>query len=102
MAQKRALRLKPADNVATVLEPVEAGDQVAARTGEDVVVVRALETIPVFFKLAVEYIPEGACVTKYGEPIGKASTAIAKGAMVHVHNIEGTRGRGDLAAGGKA
>jgi altronate dehydratase small subunit len=40
-------------------------------------------------------------VRKYGEMIGKASAAIAKGALVHIHNLEGTRARGDLERSGE-
>ena len=47
-------------------------------------------------KIAVEDIPQGAQVMKYGESIGIASTDIKVGGQVHVHNIEGARGRGDL------
>ena len=35
---------------------------------------------------------------KYGQPIGRATAAIAPGEHVHVHNIESLRGRGDLDA----
>jgi altronate dehydratase small subunit len=34
---------------------------------------------------------------KYGEIIGKATTDIKPGQHVHVHNVAGTRGRGDVA-----
>ena len=33
---------------------------------------------------------------KYAHVIGKASKDISVGELVHVHNIEGNRGRGDL------
>jgi altronate dehydratase small subunit len=38
-----------------------------------------------------------ALIHKYGQMIGRASAAIAAGEHVHVHNVEGVRGRGDLA-----
>jgi SAF domain len=34
-------------------------------------------------------------VVKYGNPIGTATSEIAAGAHVHVHNVASTRGRGD-------
>jgi altronate dehydratase large subunit len=37
-------------------------------------------------------------VVKYGQPIGRATAAIARGEHVHIHNVESLRGRGDLAA----
>jgi altronate dehydratase small subunit len=39
-------------------------------------------------------------VLKYGESIGVASSDIQMGQLVHVHNLEGARGRGDLAEEG--
>ncbi len=55
--------------------------------------------IPFGFKMAVTGIARGAQVIKYGESIGIASRDISPGQLVHIHNIEGARGRGDLAAG---
>jgi altronate dehydratase small subunit len=46
--------------------------------------------------MAVTDIARGEPVVKYGEMIGKASQDIRKGALVHIHNLEGARGRGDL------
>ena len=37
---------------------------------------------------------------KYGESIGVASSDIQEGQLVHVHNLEGARGRGDLVGEG--
>jgi len=34
-------------------------------------------------------------VLKYGEVIGRATTRIEAGELVHVQNMEGCRGRGD-------
>jgi altronate dehydratase small subunit len=100
MEAKRALIISPRDNVATALQDVEAGTSIAARQGAEVQDIVALERIPFGFKVALTDIPRGAEVYKYGEIIGKASQNIAKGELVHIHNVEGTRGRGDLAAKG--
>ena len=89
--------VSPADNVATCLEDVEAGATVRVRLGDDVRNIKAGERIPFGFKIALSRIAKGAQVIKYGESIGVASRDIAPGDLVHVHNIEGTRGRGDLA-----
>ena len=101
MGSKQALIMKPADNVATALEEIEVGDQIAARLEQEVKTVEARERIPFGFKVALTDIPKGEPVLKYGEVIGKASAHIKKGHLVHVHNVEGTRGRGDLSEGGK-
>jgi altronate dehydratase small subunit len=42
-------------------------------------------------------ILKGEAILKYGEVIGEASADIPRGSMVHVHNLAGRRGRGDLA-----
>jgi len=97
---KGALILAEADNVATAIEDIEPGAVVPVRLGKEVRTVKALERVPFGFKIAVADIPRGADVIKYGESIGKASSDIKKGNMVHIHNLEGVRGRGDLAKGG--
>jgi altronate dehydratase small subunit len=97
MAQKRALKMKSNDNTATVLEEVQPGDEVGARLGGEITAVVATEKVPFAFKIALSDIPKGGMIYKYGEVIGKASSDIHKGQMVHIHNLEGTRGRGDLA-----
>jgi altronate dehydratase small subunit len=101
MQPKRALIMHPHDNVATSVEEIRAGDTVAVPLAGNFLTLTAAETIPFGFKLAMQEIPQGEIIRKYGETIGRASTAIAKGAMVHIHNLEGTRARGDLERGDK-
>ena len=101
MSWKGALRLSKADNVATAIEDIEAGMVVPIRLGRETEKVSALEGIPFGFKIAITDISQGAEVVKYGEPIGIASVDIEKGQLVHAHNLEGARGRGDLARGGQ-
>ena len=96
MPAKRALIMQPNDNVATALEEIQVGDDVAAALGKESRSLRAAEAIPFGFKVALQDIPQGELIRKYGEVIGRASTAIARGTMVHIHNLEGTRARGDL------
>ena len=88
------------DNVATTLEDIEAGADVSVRLGKEARNVKALERIPFGFKMSVAGIAKGTNVVKYGEPIGIASSEIKEGELVHIHNLEGARGRGDLAKGG--
>ncbi len=101
MPEKRALKMKPTDNTATVLEEVLPGEEVAAQLGTEITRVTAVEKVPFAFKIALTDIPKGEMIYKYGEVIGRASTDIRQGALVHIHNLEGTRGRGDLAQGAK-
>ena len=102
MAFRGALMLNGQDNIAVCLEDFGAGNHVEVRLGEEAFVIEATEDIPCGFKIALEDIPPGCLILKFGEPIGVASVAISKGQQAHVHNIEGARGRGDLAGGGAA
>jgi altronate dehydratase len=87
-----ALRLKDDDDVAVALRPLEAGVPVRFPDAEIV----PLVTIPTGHKIALRAVAAGTLVHKYGQAIGRASAPIAPGEHVHVHNVEGVRGRGDL------
>ena len=102
MPTKRALIMHPDDNVATAVEEIQAGEDVAIPMVGRALAVRAAEAIPFGFKIALQEIPRGEIIRKYGETIGLASVPIPKGAMVHIHNLEGTRARGDLKRRGGA
>jgi altronate dehydratase small subunit len=96
MGSGEALKLEEKDNVATSLADLEPGMEVRVRWGKEVTRLKSLEKIPFGFKLALIDLSKGSKVIKYGETIGVASRDIKTGQMVHVHNIEGARGRGDL------
>ena len=98
MASKRGLILNPKDNVANALEEVLPGQEIESSLGKEKISFHATERIPFGFKVARVDIARGEPVIKYGEMIGRASQAIPKGALVHIHNLEGARGRGDLRA----
>ena len=89
---KSVLVISEQDNVATALEALEPGRELAVRNGT--VVVR--DAIPRGHKVALATIGAGAAVIKYGSPIGKASADIEPGQHVHTHNVASGRGRGDL------
>ena len=97
----KAMIINAKDNVAVVLEDVEAGAIVAAVGGGRSEQVKAAQAIPFGHKVALTDMPQGTEVYKYGEIIGRASSPIRVGQHVHIHNIEGTRGRGDLLAKGE-
>ena len=101
MPPRRALIMHPKDNVATTVEEIQPGDQVQVSGGGEVRTLTAVEAIPFGFKIALQEIPQGAVILKYGETIGKAGRTIARGALVHIHNLEGTRARGDLEGRGE-
>jgi hypothetical protein len=81
------------DNVATALESLETGRSFAVNGTE----LTATQRIPRGHKIALRPILAGEPVMKYGNPIGTATTDIAAGSHVHVHNVSSARGRGDLA-----
>lgn len=84
------------DNVATSLQDLKRGEEVILEVGGKKYNVILLNDIPFAHKFALKDINVGESVVKYGEIIGKATKPIKKGEHVHVHNIESTRGRGDL------
>jgi altronate dehydratase len=87
------LIIHPRDNVGVLLLPAEAGMTLRACGA----VVKARDAIPSGHKIALQDIPAGIPVIKYGEVIGRARATIRAGGHVHVHNLESLRGRGDLA-----
>ena len=83
--------INEADNTSSVLEPVAAGETCCIRRSGTVRTFKAVEDIPFAFKIAVEEIPQGEDVIKYGEVIGEASRDIHIGECVHIHNVIGKR-----------
>lgn len=77
------LRLSSTDNVAVALRKIAAGDEL--RLGA--LNLRALDEVPMAHKIAICPIAVGEKVLKFGVPIGTATMAIPRGALVHVHNI---------------
>ncbi|HHY92704.1 MAG TPA: UxaA family hydrolase [Firmicutes bacterium] len=94
----RAIVITARDNVATALADIPAGARVKLRVGSEEREVQVRVAIPFGHKFALQPIPAGGAVIKYGEVMGKATAPIAPGEHVHVHNVESRRGRGDLAA----
>ncbi|MBJ6363843.1 UxaA family hydrolase [Paenibacillus sp. GCM10012307] len=92
-----ALVVDSKDHVATALRDLNQGETAAIRRGEDLIEVKLLDAVAFGHKIAVADIPSGTEVRKYGEVIGRSTVAIEAGRHVHVHNIEGIRGRGDQA-----
>jgi len=91
----KVVMLNPADSVAVALTNISAGTRVRVACGETVFEVELADPVEFGHKFAVKPIAAGEHVIKYGEVIGRAVTVIRPGQHVHVHNIEGIRGRGD-------
>lgn len=83
MTPVAAVRIHPADTVATAIADLAAGELLAIGGTE----VRPIEAVARGHKVALAPIARGAAVIKYGFPIGIATADIAAGAHVHSHNL---------------
>jgi len=68
------------DDVAVAIRDLPAGEAVSEA-------ITARVEVPRGHKIAVRDIPAGTPVCKFGQPIGTATSAIAAGDHVHVHNL---------------
>ena len=85
------------DNVATALRALAEGESLLVDVGGMTVEVPVLGSIPFGHKIALAAMDQGEPVIKYGEVIGHAMSKVLAGEHVHVHNVEGLKGRGDSA-----
>lgn len=79
----RCFRISAADNVATLLD---SGTGRAAILGEAPGEIELKSLIQAGHKVALTRIGEGSAVVKYGVSIGRATSPIAPGDWVHLHN----------------
>jgi len=83
------------DNVAVVIRDVAVGETLMVHLGTEILKLATATAVPAGHKVALRDFKRGDRILKYGEVIGNASDDIPAGAHVHVHNLEGLRGRGD-------
>lgn len=79
----RVIRMHPDDNVAVALDALAPGDRVDV-AGQ---AVEVGEAVPAGHKVALQPLAAGDRVVKYGHVLGAATTAVARGAWVHTHNL---------------
>jgi altronate dehydratase small subunit len=96
MTSYKVLMMNPTDSVGIALERIPEGTELKVNCENNSYQVQLKETIEFGHKFAVKSIAKGEEILKYGEVIGKASKAIEPGYHVHIHNLEGIRGRGDI------
>jgi altronate dehydratase small subunit len=84
------------DNVVTALRDLQKGERIEITTAGEKISLLVGESIESGHKLAVHPIKKGESVIKYGEVAGIATQNIEAGEHVHIHNVAGKRGRGDL------
>ena len=80
----KLLLLCDTDNVLVALGPVAPGPQPVSDGGR----IDVVEGVTLGQKIARRAITRGEKVMKYGVSIGSASTEIAAGEHVHVHNMQ--------------
>ena len=93
-----ALKVDSTDNVATIFaSDIKDGTTVEVRdSAGNSQTLTVIGDVPYGHKIALENIPKGTSLIKYGHVIGAASREIQAGEYVHIHNLEALRGRGDL------
>ncbi|MGI6732688.1 MAG: UxaA family hydrolase [Anaerovoracaceae bacterium] len=79
----KIIKINERDNVVVALKDLSKNETVEIN-GYGIVV---LEDVKQGHKIAIQDIQAGAEVIKYGFPIGKATSFIQSGSLVHVHNI---------------
>ncbi|WP_324761161.1 UxaA family hydrolase [Haloarcula montana] len=102
MVEKYVAVVEPSDNVATVLRDMQGGETIEVDTGDGTRTIEIAEDIGFGHKFAIQPIPSGETIRKYGKSIGNATEDIEPGNRVHVHNVESNYGRGDLASNDQA
>ncbi len=96
---KKVFVVEKEDTVGTAVgEPIKAGERVGTSGRITDVTVVANADIPYGHKIALRDIKQGEQVIKYALSMGTATQDIKAGDLVHVHNVESNRGRGDIAA----
>ena len=93
---RSAIVMHANDNVATAVKNIQLKEKIELIVDGDSREIEIKDPIPLGHKFAIEPIIKGQDIVKYGECIGKATEDIDVGKRVHVHNVESTRGRGDL------
>jgi len=82
-APEKCLLLRAGDSVGLVTRSLPAGTEIVAGERR----ARLRDDVPAGHKVALEEIPDGGQVRKYGQVIGVATRAIGAGEHVHTHNL---------------
>jgi len=79
----KAIKTSPKDNVAIAVTVIPKGSTVTIPSNGNVV---TNQEVPLGHKIALDSIPRGANIIRYGEVICLAKESIKAGDWVHVHN----------------
>ena len=83
-----------ADTVGVVVvEDVKPGQELTGWIMEtdETVKLKALDSVPLGHKIALDKIKKGDTVLKYGHDVGRSVAEIEKGRHVHIHNMKTKR-----------
>jgi altronate hydrolase len=80
----RYIKINPADNVAVAVDKLSAGEQL--NINDEIIVLQ--EDIQAGHKIALRNFAASDNIIKYGLPIGHASEAIKRGALINEKNIK--------------
>ena len=91
--KKGILLHEAADDVGVAVMDLKAGEEIAVVTleGQPVKEIRLVSDVPLGHKVAMRDLAPDKPIIEYGRTIGAATTAIAAGEHVHVHNIKSLR-----------
>jgi hypothetical protein len=84
MAAVNMVVLAPGDNVGVATKDIAGGQEARDLRG---ISVAAIEAIPLGHKVALRDIAGEELIIRFGVPVAAARSAIARGALVHVHNV---------------
>lgn len=81
------------DNVGVAVVDIAAGTEVLGRFRDQPQEMQftMLEAVPLGHKVATKAVRKGEDIVEYGVVIGLATSDIAVGQAVHVHNLKGKR-----------
>jgi altronate dehydratase small subunit len=91
-----AILIHDKDNVAVALRDIRQNEEIVVGKENGSFKMTVSAAIPFGHKFTIRYLEKDETIIKYGEVIGRTTTAIPAGAHAHIHNIESLRGRGDL------
>lgn len=80
----KLIKLHPLDNVLIVVEEINAAERLLINDN----MVYIPDAIAIGHKIAEDFIESGEKIIKYGVSIGSATTKIAIGMHVHLHNMK--------------
>lgn len=81
---RTTFKINSQDNLVVALQNLKKGDHIQV-DGQTITV---NSDITAGHKIAIQAIPQGECIVKYGFPIGTAACDIAAGDWIHTHNTK--------------